>query len=155
MMAHFQLGEMYRSLDQYDEAVKAYRTTIAYPKQTQHLAQGYKDSFADQAQFRIGHVHYENQRYDTAFATFQEFITNRPYSPRLAAAYAFLGDISHKRGDSKAALTAYDNAIRLLEGSPIQARMMIDEAYELGFQDSTPTAVIQHLNELRMRAQTR
>ena len=155
MMAHFQLGEMYRTLDQYDEAVKAYRTTIAYPKQTQHLAQGYKDSFADQAQFRIGHVHYENQRYDTAFATFQEFITNRPYSPRLAAAYAFLGDISHKRGDSKAALTAYDNAIRLLEGSPIQARMMIDEAYELGFQDSTPTAVIQHLNELRWRAQTR
>ena len=153
MMAHFQLGEMYRSLDQYDEAVKAYQTTIAYPKQTQHLAQGYKDSFADQAQFRIGHVHYENQRYDTAFATFQEFITNRPHSPRLAAAYAFLGDISHKRGDSKAALKAYDDAIRLLEGSPIQSRMMVDEAYELGFQESDATAVIQHLNELRRRVQ--
>ncbi|MCE2395824.1 tetratricopeptide repeat protein [Candidatus Poribacteria bacterium] len=155
MMAHFQLGEMYRTLDQYDEAVKAYQTTIAYPKQTQHLAQGYKDSFADQAQFRIGHVHYENQRYDAAFATFQEFITNRPYSPRLAAAYAFLGDISHKRGDSKAALDAYDNAIRLLEGSPIQSRMMIDEAYELGFQESDPTAVIQHLNEHRKRVESR
>ena len=155
MMAHFQLGEMYRTLDQYEEAVKAYQTTIAYPKQTQHLAQGYKDSFADQAQFRIGHVHYENQRYDTAFTTFQEFITNRPYSPRLAAAYAFLGDISHKRDDSTAALEAYDNAVRLLEGSPIQSRMMVDEAYELGFQETDPAAVLQHLNELRRRVQAR
>ena len=155
MMAHFQLGEMYRTLDQYDDAVKAYQTTIAYPKQTQHLVQGYKDSFADQAQFRIGHVHYENQRYDAAFATFQEFITNRPYSPRLAAAYTFLGDISHKRGESKAALDAYDNAIRLLEGSALQSRMMVDEAYELGFQESDPSAVLQHLNEFRERVQVK
>ena len=155
MMAHFQLGEMYRTLDQYDEAVKAYKTTIAYPKQAQYLAQGYKDSFADQAQFRIGHVHYENQRYDAAFVTFQEFIASQSYSPRLAAAYAFLGDISHKRGDSKTALNAYDNAIRLLEGSPIQSTMMLDEAYELGFQESDPTVVIQHLNELRKRVQTK
>ena len=155
MMAHFQLGEMYRTLDQYDEAVKAYQTTIAYPKQTQHLVQGYKDSFADQAQFRIGHVHYESQRYDAAFAIFQEFITNRPYSPRLAAAYAFLGDISHKRGDSKNALNAYDNAMRLLEGSPIQSKMMLDEAHELGFQETAPTAVIQHLNKLRKRVQVK
>ena len=155
MMAHFQLGEMYRSLDQYDEAVKAYQTTIAYPKQTQHLAQGYKDSFADQAQFRIGHVHYENQRYDAAFTTFQEFIVNQPSSPRLAAAYAFLGDISHKRGELKNAIDAYDNAIRLLEGSPIQSRMMVDEAYELGFQATDQTAVIQHLNELRRRVQAK
>ena len=151
MMAHFQLGEMYHTLDQYDEAVKAYQTTIAYPKQAQYLAQGYKDSFADQAQFRIGRVHYENQRYDTAFTTFQEFIASHPYSPRLAAAYAFLGDISHKRDDSKNALKAYDNAMRLLEGSPIQSEMMLDEAYELGFQEASSTAVSQHLNELRKR----
>ena len=155
MMAHFQLGEMYRTLDQYDAAVEAYQTTIAYPKQAQYLAQGYKDSFADQAQFRIGRVHYENQRYDTAFTTFQEFIASRPYSPRLAAAYAFLGDISHKRSDSKNALNAYDSAMRLLEGSPIQSEMMLDEAHELGFQEAAPTAVIQHLNELRKRAQVK
>ena len=151
MMAHFQLGEMYRTLDQYDAAVEAYQTTIAYPKQAQYLAQGYKDSFADQAQFRIGRVHYENQRYDAAFVTFQEFVASQPYSPRLAAAYTFLGDISHKRRDSKNALNAYDNAIRLLEGSPIQSQMMLDEAHELGFQETDPTAVIQHLAELRKR----
>ena len=91
MMAHFQLGEMYRTLDQYGAAVEAYQITIAYPKQAQYLAQGYKDSFADQAQFRIGRVHYENQRYDAAFVTFQEFVASQPYSPRLAAAYTFLG----------------------------------------------------------------
>ena len=155
MMAHFQLGEMYRTLDQYDEAVKAYQTTIGYPKQAQYLAQGYKDSFADQAQFRIGRVHYENQRYDAAFTTFQEFIVSQPYSPRLAAAYAFLGDISHKRGDSKNALNAYDNATRLLEGSPIQSTMMLDEAHDLGFQEANPTAVLQHLNELRKRVRAK
>ena len=151
MMAHFQLGEMYRTLDQYEAAVEAYQTTIAYPKQAQYLAQGYKDSFADQAQFRIGRVHYEDQRYNDAFVTFQEFIASRPYSPRLAAAYTFLGDISHKRGDSKNALNAYDNATRLLEGSPIQSEMMLDEAHELGFQETDPTAVLQHLSELRKR----
>lgn len=155
MMAHFQLGDLYRTLDQYDAAVEAYQTTIAYPKQTQYLAQGYKESFADQAQFRIGRVHYEEQRYDTAFIIFQEFIAGHPYSPRLAAAYAFLGDISHKRADSKNALNAYDNAMRLLEGSPIQSEMMLDEAHELGFQETDPTAVLQHLNVLRKRVQTK
>lgn len=154
MMAHFQLGEMYRALDQYDAAVKAYQTTIAYPKQTHYLAQGYRDSFADQALFRIGRVHYENQRFDTAFTIFQEFIASQPYSPRLAAAYAFLGDISHKRGDSKNALNAYDNAMRLLEGSPIQSEMMLDEAHELGFQETTRAGVIEHLDELRKRVQS-
>jgi tetratricopeptide (TPR) repeat protein len=155
MMAHFQLGEMYRTLDQYDEAVKAYKTTIGYPKRAQYLAQGYRDSFADQAQFRIGRVHYENQRYDAAFTTFQEFVVSQPYSPRLAAAYAFLGDISQKRGDSENALTAYDNATRLLEGSPIQSTMMLDEAHDLGFQEADPTAVLQHLNELRKRVRAK
>lgn len=155
MMAHFQLGELYRTLDQYDAAVKAYQTTIAYPKQAQYLAQGYRDSFTDQAQFRIGRVHYENQRFDTAFTVFQEFIVGQPYSPRLAAAYTFLGDISQKRGDSKNALNAYDNAMHLLEGSPIQSQMMLDEAHELGFQEATPTAVSQHLNELRKRVQAK
>lgn len=154
MMAHFQLGETYRALDQYDAAVKAYKTTIAYPKQTHYLAQGYRDSFADQAQFRIGRVHYENQRFDTAFTIFQEFITSQLHSPRLAAAYAFLGDISHKRGDSKNALNAYDNAMRLLEGSPIQSEMMLDEAHELGFQETTRAGVIKHLEELRKRVQS-
>lgn len=155
MMAHFQLGEMYRTLDRYEAAVEAYQTTIAYPKQAQYLAQGYTDSFADRAQFRIGRVYYENQRYDAAFITFQEFIASQPYSPRLAAAYAFLGDISYKRGDSKNALDAYDYAIRLLEGSPVQSEMMHDEAHELGFQEATPIAVMQHLNELRKRVQTK
>ena len=155
MMAHFQLGEMYRTLDQYDAAVKAYQTTIAYPKQTQHLAQGYKESFADQAQFRIGRVHYEEQRFDTAFTIFQEFIASHPHSPRLAAAYAFLGDISHKRDDPKNALNAYDNAMRLLEGSPIQSEMMLDEAHELGFQEADPTAIIEHLSDLRKRVLTK
>ncbi len=155
MMAYFQLGEIYRSLQQYDEALKAYQTTIAYPKQAQYLPEGYKDSFADQAQFRIGRVHYEDQRYNAAIAAFQEFIESRSHSPRLAAAYIYLAYISQQRGDAKRAQNAYDKAMNLIIGSPIQAEMVLDEAHDLGFHETDSIAVIQRLNELRKRLSTK
>ena len=151
IMAHFQLGEIYRSLQRYDDAVKAYQITISFPKQDQYLMGGYKDSFADRAQFRIGRAHHESQRYDEALATFQELVANRPHSPRLAAGYVYIADISQKRGDVKTAQTAYTNAIRLISSSPIQAALILDEAYELGFQSGETAAVRQRLEELRGR----
>ena len=151
MMAHFQLGEIYRVLHRYDDALKAYQTTIAYPKQDQYLADGYKDSFADQAQFRIGRVHYEDQRYNDALAAFQEFIESQSYSPRLAAAYIYLAHISQERGNNRSAWDAYSKARSLISNSPIQAEMVIYEAQDLGFQGIDSKAVIQRLDELRKR----
>jgi tetratricopeptide (TPR) repeat protein len=152
MMANFQLGELYRSLHQYDEALKAYQTTIAYPERNQYLADGYKDSFADRAQFRIGRVHYEDRRYDEAFAAFKEFIESRSHSPRLAAAYVYLARISEGRGVRPDAVEAYGKAMSLIiNGSPIQAEMVLDEAQSLGFQGTDATAVIKRLDDLRKR----
>ena len=62
---------------------------------------------------------------------------------------------AQKRGDSKSARNAYDNAMSLIIGSPIQAEMVLDEAHELGFQGTDPMAVIQHLDELRKRVSTK
>ena len=155
MMAHFQLCEIYRVLHRYDEALKAYQTTIAYPTQDQYLADRYQDSFADQAQFRIGRVHYEDQRYNDAFAAFQEFIESRTHSPRLAAAYIYLAHISQKRRDGAGALEAYNDAMNLVSGSPIQAGMVVDEAHDLGFQEKDSTAIIRRINELKKRVRVK
>ena len=96
MMANFQLGELYRKLHRYNEALQAYETTIGYPERDRYLAGGYKDSFADRAQFRIGRVHYDDRRYNEARFAFEEFIQNRTQSPRLAAAYVYLATICEK-----------------------------------------------------------
>ena len=76
-MATFQVGEIYRNLQRYDEAIEAYQTTIGYPEREIYLSGGYKDSYADRAQFRIGRVHYEDQRYTDARFAFEEFIKAR------------------------------------------------------------------------------
>ena len=68
MMATFQVGEIYRKLQRFDEALQAYQTTISYPERELYLSDGYKDSYADRALFRIGRVHFEDQRlYRSAF----------------------------------------------------------------------------------------
>ena len=40
-MAHFQLGELYRKLNRYNEALQAYKTTIGYPERDRYLAGGH------------------------------------------------------------------------------------------------------------------
>lgn len=148
IMANFQLGEIYYSLHQYDKALKAYQTTIAYPEQDRYLANGYKDSFADRAQFRIGRVHYEDRRYDDAVSAFDEFIARRSHSPRLAAAYVYLARIREDRGFGDAAVETYKQARQLVVDSSIQARMVSDEANRLGFQGTESKAVIKRLDNL-------
>ena len=148
IMANFQLGEIYHSLHQYDKALKAYQTTIAYPEQDRYLANGYKDSFADRAQFRIGRVHYEDRRYDDAVSAFDEFIARRSHSPRLAAAYVYIARIREDRGFGDAAVETYKQARQLVVDSSIQARMVSDEANSLGFQGADSKAVIKRLDNL-------
>ena len=155
MMANFQLGEIYRTLHRYDEALQAYQTTITYPERDSYLAEGYKDSFADQARFRIGRVHYEDGRYNDARLTFEEFIDSRPRSPRLAAAYVYLTLMNQERGDQSRALQAYDQAINLIDSSQIQAEMVINEAPSLGFQGTDRTDVLRRLDELHKRVDTK
>jgi tetratricopeptide (TPR) repeat protein len=155
MMANFQLGELYRELHRYNEALQAYETTIGYPERDRYLAGGYKDSFADRAQFRIGRVHYDDNRYDEARFVFQTFIQNREHSPRRAAAYIYLAAISEERAENSQAVEYYKKAETLLKDDPMQMRMLIEEASALGTLQSTdPDTVIRYLEEKQKRLST-
>ena len=152
MMASYQLGELYRNLNRSDEAVQAYKTTVGYPERDRYLAGGYKDSFSDRAQFRIGRVHYDDDRYDDARFVFEEFIQNRTRSPRLAAAYIYLAAISEKRNENKQAAYFYEQAETLLKDDPIQIATFIEEADTLGhFHATDPATVMQFLQEHQKR----
>ena len=155
MMASFQLGELYRKLNRSKEAVEAYKTTVGYPERDRYLAHGYKDSYSDRAQFRIGRVHYSDDRYDDARFVFEEFIQTRGRSPRLAAAYIYLAAISEKRGENKQAAHFYEQAETLLKDNPIQMAMFIEEAGTLGhFHATDPATVMQFLQEHQKRLAT-
>ena len=154
MMANFQLGEIYRSLDKFDQALRAYKTTIAFPERVQYLADGYTDSFADRAHFRIGRVHHQDQRFGQAQATFKEFMKSRPNSPRLAAAYTYLAFIFQDQGNYDEAVQAYDRAIQLVKNdSSVQAEMIVNEAKELGFHQKDVETLTQQLINHRKKIQ--
>ena len=155
MMANFQLGELYRKLNRYNEALQAYETTIGYPERDRYLAGGYKDSFADRAQFRIGRVHYDDRRYNAARFAFEEFIQNRTQSPRLAAAYIYLAAICENRGETAQAAYYYERAEDLLTDNPMQMTMVLEEAGALGNLQATDSdAVLRFLKENRKRLGT-
>ncbi|RKU06687.1 hypothetical protein C6503_25615 [Candidatus Poribacteria bacterium] len=155
MMANFQLGEIYRKLHHYNEALQAYEATLRYPERNRYLAGGYRDSFADRAQFRIGRVYYDENRSDEARFVFEEFIQNRTQSPRLAAAYIYLAAISEERAENKQAIELYKKAETLIKDDSVQMTMLIEEANALGTLQSTdPDAVMQYLTEKQKRLST-
>ncbi len=149
MMATFQVGEIYRKLQRYDEALKAYQTTIGYPETEIYLSDGYKDSYTDRAQFLIGKVHFEDQRYSDARAAFEEFIKTRTDSPRLAAALIYLAVMHQDSGNDKQALDLYQQAEKIIINNHIQKQMVVDEAGNIGFQSSDD--VIKFLQERQRR----
>ena len=107
-----------------------------FPERVQYLADGYTDSFADRAHFRIGRVHYQDQRFGQAQATFKEFMKRRPNSPRLAAAYTYLAFILQNQGNYAEAVQAYNKAIQLVKNeSSVQAEMIVNEAKEAALKD--------------------
>ena len=156
MMANFQLGELYRGLHRYNEALQAYETTIGYPERDRYLAGGYKDSFADRAQFRIGRVHYDDRRYNEARFAFEEFIQSRIQSPRLAAAYVYLAAICENQGENAQAAYFYGRAEGLLTDNSMQMMTLIEEASALGnLQVSADSdAVMRFIKENRKRLST-
>ncbi len=152
MMATFQVGEIYRKLQRFDEALRAYQTTISYPERELYLSDGYKDSYTDRALFRIGRVHFDDQRYTDARFAFEEFIKNRTRSPRLAAAHIYLA-VMHQESEKKdTAAEYYQKAEKMLTNNPIQMQMVIDEAGTLGFQSAD--TVIKFLQDRQKRLKT-
>lgn len=150
MMATFQVGEIYRKLHRYDEALNAYKITTSYPERELYLSEGYKDSYADRALFRIGRVYYEDKRISESRNAFEEFIKNRPESPRLAAAHIYLAVINQKNGETKVSIVHYRTAEKLLTENTIQMQMVIDEVESLGFlsEDTILNNIQERKNQL-------
>ncbi len=145
MMSTYQVGEIYRRLQRYEEALRAYQTTIGYPERELYLPGGYNDSFADRAQFRIGRVHYEDQRYADARYAFEGFINNRPNSPRFAAANIYLGVMYQESNDIEKAIEHYRKAKKALADNHVLIQMVLDEAGTFGLH--SPEQVIQFLQD--------
>lgn len=145
MMSTYQVGEIYRRLQRYDEALRAYQTTIGYPERELYLPGGYNDSFADRAQFRIGRVHYEDQRFSDARYAFERFIKNRPNSPRYAAANIYLGVMYQESNDIENALLHFSKAEKALEDKHVLIQIVLDEASTFGIHSAEQ--VIQFLQD--------
>lgn len=152
MMSTYQVGEIYRRLQRYEEALRAYQTTIGYPERELYLPGGYNDSFADRAQFRIGRVHYEDQRYADARYAFEEFIKNRPNSPRYAAANLYLGVMYQDSNDKEKAAEAFKKAQKTLEENHVLIQIVLDEASTFGIHSAEQ--VIQFLHDKIKRLNT-
>lgn len=152
MMATFQVGEIYRKLQRYNEALKAYKTTIGYPEREIYLSGGYKDSYADRALFRIGRVHFEDKRFTNARFAFEEFVNTRTDSPRLAAALIYMAIMSEENGDDKLALDYFQQSEKIITNSPIQKRMVVEEVGILGIQNLD--SVTTFLQDRKKRLQT-
>jgi len=150
MMANYQLGEISRSLNKYTDALKFYHQTIAYPGRNWYSGDGYVDSFADAAQFRIGVVNYENLRNLTAaLSVFEEFVKTRRKSPRLAACYVFIGLINQEQKKYKPAFNVFHRAYDLVlhSNNSIQAAMIVEEVKSMDFGGAEPMAVLKRLSQ--------
>ena len=92
------------------------------------MGDGFKDSFADQAEFRIAVIHYQKKDWDSALTAFQDFLRNRPNSPRFSAACTYLGLIYQSTKQKQKALAAWQRAISFIQlKGPIQSQMVAKE----------------------------
>jgi len=94
-----------------------------------------------------------------ALKVFQELIRSNPRSPRLAAAYVFIGMIYEQQGKISEAIDAYQKAVDKILESPIQARMLREETTELNLQteDQAEIArkIMDRINTLRAKLNRR
>lgn len=149
VMASYQLGELYRTkLNRHRDALVAYAEAISYPSQIRHLGDGFVDSLADTAAFRMGRVYFENLHdFEGARKVFEEFIRTYPRSPKLAAAYVFLGLIAEREGRIEDARKAYREALTRVLDSPLQAKMVKEEVAELNLGSDGQAEVARKLME--------
>lgn len=148
-MANYQLAEIYSSQGKYREAISAYKDVLKCPSKTHYIGNGYVDSFADIAQFRIGVVFYKDLReLSLAKNSFSKFTQKRTDSPRLAAAYVFLGLINEEQKEYIKAVEHLQNAIELISNNgSIQAEMIVNEIQIVKFPDKEPMTVMKYLED--------
>ena len=147
MMAYYQMGELYRKhLNRHKDALVAYSEIASYPPHIRYLGDGFVDSLVDAANFRIGRTYFENLHdVKDALRVFQEIVRSNPRSPRLAAAYVFIGMIYEQQGKTSEAIEAYRKAVDKILESPIQARMLKEEVAEFNLQGEDQAEVAKRI----------
>ena len=105
------------------------RVAHDYPRRNLYVGKGYKDSLADESQFRIGRIYYENlQDYDTALKTFTKFLNDYPDSCRKAAAYSFIAAIHERQQNGEAAAEHLEQIIDIILESDVQSAFFARDA---------------------------
>jgi tetratricopeptide (TPR) repeat protein len=130
------MGEIYRThLSDYKQALEAYsKVANDFPEKNLYVGEGYTDSLADEAQFRIGRLYYENlQDYDSALKAFTKFLDDHPDSCRKAAAYSFIAAIQEQQKDREAAANSVERIIDVIVASDVQSSFFVRDAlYDRG-----------------------
>jgi len=149
-MANYELAEVYCSVGKYKEAIAAYENVLKCPSRTHYnIGNGYTDSFADRAQFRIGRILYQNLRdFNSAEKAFNAFVEEHLDSPRLAAAYVFLSLISEEQKEYVKTVKYLQKAIDLiLSNGSIQSEMIVNEIPTITLPDKEPMTVLKYLKD--------
>lgn len=136
--ARLRLADCYYALKRYDDAVEMYRRVEgdgadyalfqtgqalsfagrpdASVRTLRRLVERYPDSrWREEALYRIGYVHFQQQDYAAARAAYQEVIERFPDDALAAQAQYGIGDAHYNAGEMNAAVTAYR---RVLERYP-------------------------------------
>jgi tetratricopeptide (TPR) repeat protein len=144
--AYFQMGDIYRQAgNQDDDAIRAFLAAAKYAQFTTYLGDGYEDSTADAAAFRIARVLLENQRRPSdAVAALENFLQTRVSSPRTAAGWLYMSRALEDVADLSRAMDAVIKARTLVAASPVQAQWISLEFPE--FADRDRTALIEWMD---------
>ena len=141
--AHYQMGEIYRmNLADYEKALVEYDKVIKnYPKIAFQEREGYKDSLADQAYFKIGKMYYENIKdKNKAFDVFNRFMDESPDSCRKASVYSFISAIQEDRKDYDSAIATIEKIIDMVVDGSVQSLYFVrDSIYGTRIMDSETT----------------
>lgn len=107
--ALYQTGQAFDLADRSDEAISA----------LQQLVDEYPDSpWRDDALYRIGAIHFQNQDFQAAIEAYRRVIENYPDRPLAARAQYGIGDAQYNAGNLNASVDAYRRVLEAYPDSP-------------------------------------
>ncbi len=152
--ARLRLADSYYALKRYDEAVTEYRrvegqgadyalyqTGEALSRAGRNteairtlrgLVSAYPDSpWQNQAQFRIGFIHFQNREYEDARAAYRQLIQGNPTGDLAARAQYGIGDTYYNAGDMDRAVSEYRTVLERYPQSPYASEAASSLQYAL------------------------
>lgn len=125
------MGEIYRiHIGDYNKALYEYGKVISdYPNKSFYEREGFSDSLAERAKFKIGKVYRENLKdNDHALKIFNEFLSDYPNSCRKSAIYSYIAIIQEEKKDYRSEITSLEKIIEFVIDSNVQSLYFMREA---------------------------